>query len=700
MIRSTVLSGAAALLLACAAELQAQAYLVKDTKPGSGDGVDFFGATSAGCCTAEEVAAIGDTLYFAANDGPHGLELWRTDGTEVGTVLVKDINPGSNSSGPDDFTRVGSVIFFRADDGVHGYELWKTDGTAAGTVLVKDVNPGPAPGLDLPSGDFKRQSAAAVSNLLFFIGTDGIHGYELWKSDGTDGGTVLVKDIVAGIGNPNLKFLRPFAGALYFSAYSGPGGGGLWKSDGTEIGTTQVRAFASDQPFYFTQLNGVLYFAADDSGDPSGLHSGLWKSDGTTAGTVQVTGDLPMSDQGSTALQTVNGQIFFSVGGQAGPWVSDGTEAGTRLIKSINPGLGSVNKFVAIGGLIFFAAYDPAHGSELWRTDGTDAGTVLVKDINPGSSDGMDGMSSKALTSMSGALYFRALDIPTGPNLWTSDGTTAGTGIFQSLDAYPVVRVGDVLYLNAKDPFTGRELWALKVYALTVNDVAVREGDSGTVDAIVTVTLSAPAPTTVTVSYATADGTATAGSDYVATSAILTFAPGQVTQTFSVTVMGDTIPESNETFLVNLTSPTGATIADRQAVGLILDDEPGQFYALAPCRVADTRNAPGPSGEPSLGANTTRTFPVTGLCGLPPTAKAVAINVVVVNETDFGDLRLYPAGSPVPGSSTVNFSVQKVRSNNAVIPVGLDGEISVRCDMPSASTGLTHFLFDVYGYFQ
>src|SRR6185295_10805549 len=151
--------------------LQAQAYRVKDINPGSGDGVDVFGQTSTGCCVAEEIAVIGETLYFAANDGTHGLELWKTDGTEAGTLLVKDIRPGLSSSGPDDFTVVGSVIFFRADDGVHGYELWKTDGTAAGTGLVKDVNPGPASGLG-PSEEFKRLSAASLSSLLFFIGND------------------------------------------------------------------------------------------------------------------------------------------------------------------------------------------------------------------------------------------------------------------------------------------------------------------------------------------------------------------------------------------------------------------------------------------------------------------------------------------------------------------------------------------------
>jgi plastocyanin len=126
---------------------------------------------------------------------------------------------------------------------------------------------------------------------------------------------------------------------------------------------------------------------------------------------------------------------------------------------------------------------------------------------------------------------------------------------------------------------------------------------------------------------------------------------------------------------------------------------PETFFTVTPCRVADTRNPVGPAGGPALGANTTRSFPVTGLCGIPSTASAVAFNVTVVNETDFGDLRLYPAGSAA-SSSTINFTVQKVRANNAVIPLGSGGQITVQCDMPPASTGQTDFLLDVTGYFQ
>jgi CSLREA domain-containing protein len=121
------------------------------------------------------------------------------------------------------------------------------------------------------------------------------------------------------------------------------------------------------------------------------------------------------------------------------------------------------------------------------------------------------------------------------------------------------------------------------------------------------------------------------------------------------------------------------------------------FYTVSPCRVADTRDAPGPSGGPALAANTVRTFPVASLCQIPTSARAVAINLAVFQPSNDGDLRVYPAGGAAPLASAINFRTGIVRANNAVVPLGAGGQISVQCDMPSGST---NFFFDVYGYFQ
>jgi hypothetical protein len=110
---------------------------------------------------------------------------------------------------------------------------------------------------------------------------------------------------------------------------------------------------------------------------------------------------------------------------------------------------------------------------------------------------------------------------------------------------------------------------------LSINDVRVTEGNSGTTTATFTVTLvSGGSPNPTTVNYATANGTATAGSDYVATSGTLTFAPGETTKTITVTINGDTLKEANEFFFVNLSSASSnAVIADGQGVGIIIDDD-------------------------------------------------------------------------------------------------------------------------------
>jgi ELWxxDGT repeat protein len=203
---------------------------------------------------------VGNTLFFAANDGVNGLELWKSDGTAAGTVLVKDINPGSSGSYPRNLTVMGNTLFFTADDGVNGNELWKSDGTAAGTVLVKDINPG-------SSGSYPR-NLTVMGNTLFFAADDGVNGNELWKSDGTAAGTVLVKDIRPGSSWSYLRYLTAVGNTLFFAANDGVNGLELWKSDGTAAGTvlvSDIRPGSKDSiPGNLKVVGSTLYFTADD----------------------------------------------------------------------------------------------------------------------------------------------------------------------------------------------------------------------------------------------------------------------------------------------------------------------------------------------------------------------------------------------------------------------------------------------------
>ncbi len=159
---------------------------------------------------------------------------------------------------------------------------------------------------------------------------------------------------------------------------------------------------------------------------------------------------------------------------------------------------------------------------------------------------------------------------------------------------------------------------------------------------------------------------------------------------------GDREIELDETLTMSLSNAMGAAVAFGVGQGTILNDDPYKtllgFYTLPPCRLLDTRMT-----GPALEANTMRSIGVLGLCGLPMTAKALALNVTSVSPTDFGDVRLYPAGTTAT-TSVLNFGRGQTRASNAIVALGEEGAIAARCDMPAGSA--THLVLDVFGYFQ
>ncbi len=219
------------------------------------------------------LTAGGTRVFFTAGEPATGRELWASDGTAAGTALVKDIVPGPGSGlglaydhpdFPDElFTSLGGRLFFTADDGAAGEELWTSDGTAAGTVLVKDVFPGPR------SAEIRHLTAAA--GRVFFVADDGVHGRELWASDGTGAGTRLVEDIRPGPDSSLPRELTPLDGVdglLLFAAEDGVRGVEPWKSNGTAAGTFAVQDIAPgalpSSPLELTPAGPNVYFAAND----------------------------------------------------------------------------------------------------------------------------------------------------------------------------------------------------------------------------------------------------------------------------------------------------------------------------------------------------------------------------------------------------------------------------------------------------
>lgn len=250
-----------------------------------------------------EFVVIGTNAYFAADDGINGLELWATDGTPEGTILIKDVRPGAEGSSPHGLTNVAGTLFFVADDGTHGIEPWRSDGTAAGTVLVKDIW-GTLDKSSYPH-DLTPFGASVIFGATVDSFPDPLLGTEPWISDGTDAGTVLVKDIwPEDHEGSNPYGFTNVGGTMFFGATLNlfPGqqfGTELWMSDGTEPGTVMVKNINSGSADAaireITNVDGTLFFSANDSVNGSEL----WKSDGTAAGTVLVANIRPGSFVGS-----------------------------------------------------------------------------------------------------------------------------------------------------------------------------------------------------------------------------------------------------------------------------------------------------------------------------------------------------------------------------------------------------------------
>jgi ELWxxDGT repeat protein len=217
------------------------------------------------------MAALGTTLYFAADDKTHGMELWKTDGTEAGTVLVKDLNPGPFGS-IDRIQAVGGRLYLRASVAGAGLEPWVSDGTAAGTVLLRDIVPG------VGSGFGSRFTQ--VGNAVVFFAFDPAHGMELWRTDGTAAGTALLKDVWPGpesgipfwsiIDTDALELVAAEeAGLAFFPATDASGGLELWMTDGTAAGTRRVvdlmPGHEPSDPWGLTMLGAdtLFYVGAD-----------------------------------------------------------------------------------------------------------------------------------------------------------------------------------------------------------------------------------------------------------------------------------------------------------------------------------------------------------------------------------------------------------------------------------------------------
>ncbi len=418
--------------------------------------------------------------YFFHDDGIHGSELWRSDGTALGTHLLKDLCPGlcggRTATSPEHAAPLGSHLLFSGYDGVHGAELWVTDGTALGTAPVRDIRAG--------SDSSSPSRMVTAGGQIFFTADDGVHGAELWRSDGTAKGTYLVLDLAPGPESSGISSIFAGGGSLFFTLNGPSSQRGLWVSDGTADGTLRLAALAMSnsgpykgQPALFLP-SGLLLFAAAEEGSPD---LELWRSDGTIPGTLRLK-DLvpgPESSNPSTFMSYGN-EVVFEADAASGftrvLWRSDGTEAGTTEIPApvdFSPGT-DLGRHATVGSHIFFSGWDAGAGQELWAFDG--ATVYRVRDIRPGPEPSIDTLSGfyfnhAIFAEANGRLVLLADDGVNGLELWTSDGSDAGTERISDLfpgtqapefDAQaqlnPDTRLGDRLLLRLFDPAHGYRL--------------------------------------------------------------------------------------------------------------------------------------------------------------------------------------------------------------------------------------------------
>jgi ELWxxDGT repeat protein len=409
---------------------------LKDINPGTANSTpsDFF--------------LYNNTLFFTANDGTNGRELWISNGTAAGTMMLKDINAGAASSftlttGNPDFHITNGILYFVANNGINGNELWRTDGTAAGTTIVKDITTTPAISSSTQFGQFINFGTTQIFGIT--SGSFLTSSFQLWKSDGTAAGTTLIKDFgpLSGIFP---SFFFPFNGKIYFNGtdYTNTGNE-LWVTDGTTAGTTLVKDIypggvdASSLPLLFNAvvINNKFYFQATTAANGTEL----WYSDGTEAGT-QLLKEINPGDASADpivfknydfasgniyASPLFNGKFFFSADdGTNGKelWVTDGSAQGTTMVKNIGTGALSgvadslFSYFYTTSGL-YFSANDGS-GLEPWLSNGTDAGTTKVFDVNPGAA----GSNPVYLFVLNNQLFFSGTngDNPTKTDLFKIDG--------------------------------------------------------------------------------------------------------------------------------------------------------------------------------------------------------------------------------------------------------------------------------------
>ncbi len=405
----------------------------------------------AGVAYSPHLTRVGNSVYFTGQPDAASWGLWRSDGTVPGTVLVRQVQDGTDHNPFLNLVPVGNTLYFR-----YRTELWRTDGTPSGTTLVRDV------GGQVPEDG--EGSPVAAGDLLLFG-----QGNTLWRSDGTAEGTVSLHTFAAGSFVRDLLDVPQPSGPVAYFWNDEITRVALWRTDGTAAGTVPVRLPLGGAPENVSRLvlgPAGVYFLAASPGGPLTDTLQLWRTDGTPGGTVQVV-TVPHTNYYAAQITVASGTIFFAAGGNL--WASDGTPGGTRRLAAFQlpafVGATESVEFTTVVGRLFFRAGRDAQSSAatLWTSDGTPAGTHPVTDPAGHAPDAV----GRALGSTGQTVLFSASDVDHGEELWGLDATevpvVVPSGLGVGLGGTPNQRYVGQLYrdlLHREADATGLSHWA------------------------------------------------------------------------------------------------------------------------------------------------------------------------------------------------------------------------------------------------
>lgn len=443
---------------------------------------------------ARSFALLGNAAVFLADDGSHGMELWKSDATAEGTLLLKDVATNTESADIKEIYFRENKMYFLAYDGPPtdlgaSRRLWVSDGTTAGTSLLNETNNyygilfegvGKYIVTDNPPGFSKTDITTGIRSTLFnatgiyqglgatiptkrLVVGDDVYanlsttlpnqtsiGNELWRINAVKDEVVILKDINPGPGSSTTTIHvngAPVNNKLVFGAFTGqdmeP-----WVTDGTQSGTVllkDVNSSSSSFPYGFTPANGKVFFLATTTSNY------LWMTDGTTDGTKMVKAPSGPNSHATSNFMGKLGtdKVVFGAttsGGNTELWISDGTDAGTKAIKTLNASQEVALKYFSpVGNTVYFVEDE----KRLWITDGTETGTRKI-DFETGGT-----LKPEIRASSNSVFYFHNND-----KIWYTYGSTAST--FALGPAMPVSE----LYITDKyvcfaqnDPAYGVELF-------------------------------------------------------------------------------------------------------------------------------------------------------------------------------------------------------------------------------------------------